>query len=256
MANLKNAPLIESIFELRWGEIKTNYYEFSIEEESLLPGIIATLAFQNKYVVSENLQKGQHNLPQQITNRFRKGENTWPCLQIGMGIFTVNQIAKDYTWTNFKNDIIQGLMFFRNETVLKNIKNIDSAQVVLRYQDAFYPDKNITVGDYISTHFHLTAELPASFYDNYIASKNFKKINMQFEVELDDNMGTAALMFSNAIINGKDGLLVDTSIIQSVNKISQNAKFSTDCISVWLEKAHDIQEHAFKTIIKASAYDE
>ena len=44
MPAIKNAPLVEAIFEIRWGSKGQNSFEFSQDEQSLLPGKVDAFA--------------------------------------------------------------------------------------------------------------------------------------------------------------------------------------------------------------------
>ena len=124
MSKIQNAPLLETILEIRWGEISPNQFEFTKEEETLLPGLLASNAAQNGYPVQELIQSHPQPLPHHVTLRLRKEDNTWPCLQSGLGVFTINQLDDGYDWDIFKKDINKGLEIFKSssESLIKTLE--------------------------------------------------------------------------------------------------------------------------------------
>ena len=101
-----------------------------------------------------------------VSHRFRSKENTWPCYQVGLGIFTVNQVKDGYDWPPFKESIKTGLEIFNQADPEKMDKVKDSLSVVLRYQDGFYPKEGESIEKYLEKHFHVKAELPDEFLNN------------------------------------------------------------------------------------------
>lgn len=254
MSQIENAPLIETIFEIRWGEIPPNTFNFSNEEKTLLAGIISSNASHGGYTFRESIA-GVPPVPYQVTHRFRREPDTWPCLQTGLGIFTVNQLGKDYDWDIFRGDIENALEIFSKSNESNIIPTINNAKIILRYQDAFYPDSSESIDSYLLNHFNLSTKLPESFFSSDDIEKNIQHVNFKFEVPLVNNHGVIAITITNAIINQTPGLLVDTIVQSNIQNIS-NDGFNILKVMEWLEKSHDIQRHTFTTIIKESAYKE
>ena len=99
MSVLENAPLIEAIFELRWGELSPGNFSYTDEESSMLPLHISIAASKHGFDFIET--QSNPPFPFFVTHRFRKSENSWPCIQLGTGIFTVNQVNDNYNWEEF-----------------------------------------------------------------------------------------------------------------------------------------------------------
>ena len=78
---------------------------------------------------------------------------------------------------------------------------------------------------------------------------------MRFEIPLFNNLGIVTIIITNAVINNIPGLLIETAVTNNVLTASKSSSFNIPEIMEWLEKAHDIQRHSFKTIIKESAYN-
>ncbi len=122
MATLSEAPLIESIIEIRWGEHKIEpnkpvEFKFSAEDTDFFPGQFHSIANSYGFVFVERINKDVPPfIPHVVRYRFRRTEGTWPCYQIGLGIFTVNQVNEGYNWGTFKKDILTGLEMLERGT--------------------------------------------------------------------------------------------------------------------------------------------
>jgi hypothetical protein len=138
MTALPNPPLIEAIFELRWGEITQEQYSYTPEERSLFAGKISAAMAAHGFVITELVQQQlSFILPMQVTHRFRMQSNSYPCFQVGLGIFTANQIKEGYDWDSFKQSIKTGLDIYNQAEVGKLDSIKDTLTLSLRYQDAF-----------------------------------------------------------------------------------------------------------------------
>jgi len=103
---LKNKPLVEAIFELKWDlqEMPGEYY-FDPDYKMSIGRLYENL--KDKYPTQEKLNTA--TMPDEIAGhvvqyRFRSAENDWPLVQIGPGIVTLNETEK-YTWDEFKDNI-------------------------------------------------------------------------------------------------------------------------------------------------------
>lgn len=252
MPQIENAPIIEAIFEIKWGNIEPNKLQFSQQEQSLFPGIFAKIASDQNYKVMEAIGGGPL-LPHKITHRFRKEENKWPCLQIGLGVFTINQTGDDYDWDQFKKDIYNGLTIFQNANENNFINTLNNSTLVLRYHDAFYPDETSKMSQYIKENFNLSLELPQEFFSNDNIEQDIQHINLKFEIPLKNELGVISITLTSAIINGKAGLLLET-ITQCQLKDITSSGFNIDLIMDWANNTKQIQRHSFDTIVKEKAY--
>lgn len=250
MSVLKNPPLIEAIFDIKWGHIEPDKFEFHPQEEQLLSGLIASLLTSKKFTFIEDISGG-YRFPHQVTSRFRIDKDTWPCYQTGLGIFTTNQVTDGYTWEDFRASIKAGLEALDNELVLSMIQYRKNTKLTLRYQDAFYPE-DITTEEYIEKYFNFSSSLPATFYEKYTKDNKYDKLNIQYSLPLTDKNAYLTILCTNAIIKDRPGILIDFAVEISLQNIAEF--FSVEKIMEWLESAHDVQRHAFSTLIKEEAY--
>lgn len=257
MTTLTNPPLLEAIFEIRWGERSPGNFKYSSEEHSLLPGMLTSEAIKRGFGVTESLSHATGPgvmLPMQINHRFRRSAKTWPCLQLGLGVFTVNQTANGYDWDIFRNDIGEGFDIFRsvNPEALKNDRH--DTTLILRYQDTFYPDEGMSAYQYIEKYLNITVALPSEYTSSELLSSDLKDVHFRFNTSTVKPQGSISVSLVSAIINGRPGLLMETIVESNAKKVL--GEYSVETLLEWAESAHDLQRHAFKSLINKSSYSQ
>jgi uncharacterized protein (TIGR04255 family) len=255
MTTLENPPLIEAIFELRWGEVASGELAYSQEEQSLFAGKVSASAASKGFGMCEMPQPGGApvSLPMVVSHRFRESKDAWPCYQVGLGIFTANQAAKGYSWSSFKKAIGAGIGIY-NQAAPEQLNSVkDTLQITLRYQDAFFPDARKMVKEYLNEHFNIEAGLPSSFLDNKNLDKEKSSVNIQFNTNTNTPRGNVAIRIANAIISGRPGLLLEIAVISKA-KDAIDGELNKDALLNWVESAHELQKHSFDTLVLKSAY--
>ncbi len=254
MSTLINAPLVEAVFELKWGRESENSFQYSQEEKQFFPGQINVAAAKEGYsIVMPLLKGGPIDLPQVLSHRFLTAENTWPCIQLGLGAFTVNQTNDGYDWESFKSAINQGLQIFNEADSRKFNSILNTASVALLYQDAFYPDDVESIEAYLETNFHVITKLPDSFLASTDISDSLSSISMNFTIPSIKPQGVVQIMIAHALVDGNPGLIMRTTVESKLATIFADDDFIGSIMN-WSEEAHDMQRHSFKTLINPIAY--
>lgn len=246
MTRLAQAPLIEAIVELRWGLVKKDsegiQLNFPEEEANFFPGQFRSIAASHGYTVTEKVN--QPPFPHLINHRFRKAPNSWPCLQMGTGIFTVNQINEGYDWDTFKPTVLEGISIL-DKSHPKNLKGLSPLYIELRYRDGFLLEDNESSSQFLKTKLNFGFEPPDDFLRSpYLANNPVLGHAISFQVETIIPKGFVIFSLNEALINGRKGFVMDTVMR------SEPTKLSLTFIKKWLEEAHTTQKHAFNTLIK------
>lgn len=245
MTRLAKAPLIEAVVEIRWGLVKRDlegmHLNFPDDETKFFPGQFRSVAASKGYTVTEKINNPP--FPHLVNNRFRKDQNSWPCFQIGTGIFTANQINEGYDWDTFKPTVLEGIDIL-DKSLPKNIKGITPLFIELRYRDGFLLDENETPSEFLKTKLHFGFDPPDEFLkSSFLDNKPVSGHAISFQVNTELPKGLLIFTLNEAIINGKKGFVMDTIMR------SEPAKLSKKFIVSWLEDAHTTQRHAFETLI-------
>jgi len=145
---LKNKPLVEAIFELRWA-LKEQASGIKVDPHyKILIGRIYDRV-KNEYPFHEQLPTA--TIPDEIAgyvvqHRFRKSKDAWPLIQIGPGIITLND-TEEYVWEDFEKKIshVLNILF---ESYPDAGSSLKISGLLLRYIDAVdfnYEENNIFV---------------------------------------------------------------------------------------------------------------
>ncbi len=133
---LKNKPLVEAIFELRWKLKEIAPLRHVDPQYKILIGRIYDRV-NKEYPYHEQLpiafmpDEMAHHM---VQHRFRKDKNDWPLIQLGPGIITLND-TDSYVWEDFEKRIIK-IIDTLFQTYPNSEKELDIDSILLRYIDA------------------------------------------------------------------------------------------------------------------------
>ena len=253
MATLTNAPLVEVIFELLWGQQQTERegeleYRFSDGEKSFFFGDFKRAAKESGFGHYERANPRlpvSADIPHTVLHRFRKGPETWPCYQIGLGIFTTNQTNDGYAWDGFKSSVLGGLSLL-NEAHPEGLESLNLVGLELKYQDAFYLDDETSELEFFQHFSALKFEVPKSFLALENLDESVSVPVITFAVNVADPDGRLIVSIKRGAVNGKPAYLMET-ILRSM--FDSRRQMGESEIEAWLQKAHGLQQHAFETLI-------
>jgi len=246
MTRLAQAPLIEAIVEIRWGLAKKDsngiHLNFTEDEANFFPGQFRATASNYGFTVTEKVN--QPPFPHLINFRFRKAQDTWPCLQLGTGIFTVNQLNEGYDWQTFKPSVLEGIKILDKSHPSK-IRGLSPLYVELRYRDGFILEENESSSQFLQSKLNFGFSPPDNFLKSpYLEDKPVAGHSISFQVRAKKPEGVIIFSLNEAMINGKKGFVMDTVVR------TEPIKLSFKFVDKWLEEAHTAQKHAFNTLIK------
>lgn len=250
MPILPKAPLVEAWVELRWG-LKPHLnspadFEFTFEDLDFFPGQFRKAAERSGFVTIERVNPEiVKAVPHVVTYRFRKAPATWPCYQIGTGMFTVNQINDGYKWETFKPDVVKGLQVL-NEGHPTGLGGLSRFGIELRYQDGFPFTEGQTPPDFLKSNLEIGFRLVPEFMNLQQLSSEISGMKVGFSLNTSVPRGQLIIEIVQGTINAQPGFVMNT-IVRSTQ--GNCPEWTTESISEWLESAHEIQRHAFKTLI-------
>lgn len=247
----KDYPLVEAIFELRWGEVSPGKFKYSNHST-------AGDVFLQKFTM-QALKKGYEHvekvdnsdippLPHRAHYRFRREEGVWPCLQVGLGVFTVNQIAEGYEKCNFLGCIEEGINVWRSALGDGIDEVLDTLTIILRRQDFFPEDEGQSDIEKLKEYFGISLSFPEKFLNN---SNRINNIDLSFSLKCEHPAASMAnVSFKKALSGGKRGLVADTVVFTKYSAIVQDSQKIKESIQSWIEGAHDFQIDMFNQLMK------
>lgn len=244
---LKNKPLVEAIFELRW------------ELQELAPGMKTDPYYRiiigriydkvsNEYPFHEQLPTA--TMPDEIAgyivqHRFRKDKDKWPLIQIGPGIITVND-TEGYLWEDFEKRIIQSInTIFEAYPDPKN--NLKFNSVVLRYIDAIAFDfEKESIFNFLKEQMKTSINFHPELFEGTGVKEQPLGFDLRASFSSVKPKGAVHLRFVRSKVKESDALLWET-IVQST---TEDVPKDQDEIIDWVKEAHDLTDGWFFKLIE------
>jgi len=242
---LNHAPLVETIFEIKWELPESHPSNPLIKYDSkynLLVGILSE-KLKSDYPHYERLM--QASMPEEmagyiVQHRFRTAENKWPLVQVGPGIITLNETER-YDYQNDFRDRIQNLTssFFIS---YPDRKKLNIKELTLRYIDAIEFDfEKENALDFIREKMKININIPDSLFDKTNV-RNFPLgyiLNMTFPYS--DKKSRAIIQIGTGNSANKNAIVWNTTIsTMSEEKINDES-----AIIAWVDDAHTLSREWF-----------
>ena len=247
--DLKNKPLVEAIFELRWElqRVPPGVVKVDPEYKLLIGRLYDKL--QKDYPFHEQLPAA--TMPDEIAgyvvqHRFRKEKDKWPLIQIGPGIMTVND-TEGYTWGDFVKRINKAINTLF-EVYPDSMSGFKVNRLLLRYIDAipFDYEKN-DILDFLRQLLKTEVNLYPKLFKDTGVEKLPLGFDLKFNFSSTKPKGTIYLRFGRGKkIGGPDALLWET-MVQSA---SEELSIGKDRIVKWAEEAHELTKEWFFLLIE------
>lgn len=253
MSILKDAPLIEAIFELRWGRLTQQAdgavsFQFGEEDINFFFGQFKKVAADAGLAHHERANPFVPVVsppPHVVIHRFMQQPNSWPCYQVGLGVFTANQVNEGYDWPSFKGAILRGLDLLERGHPL-GLKGLMPIGAELKYQDAFFLDKEGNDIEFFKRKLDIGLTLPADLLQHPNLTPGVTLPSLAMSFQSNTPKGVLLVDIKKALINGRSGFLMET-VLRSAE--AQAPRFNAASLSTWLDGAHQLQRHAFASMI-------
>jgi len=229
---LKNAPLLEVIFEMKWAN-PAPYSKTDPNYPMLMSRVYDRFTkaypFYSTLPTSQLPDEMAQSIPQ---HQFRVGDAKWPLVQVGPGILTVNDTQK-YDWDDFKERCINAVgMFFEAHPKPTDIR---INNLLLRYLDGVkFSNEKSSILDFLKNNLKLQISLQNDNIKKCKIKENPLTFTGRFEYPLEEPKGIIGLGFQKGRIKEEDALVWETIVLSRDKEIP---KMPEDFES-WLEPAH------------------
>lgn len=241
MSKLPNAPLVEVIFELKWDiSNKNDIVDFQYLHGDLYSNL------KDKYPHRENLVPPE--VPFDVVRgipvfRYRENNNTYPLIQIGPGLISVNTIDIKYFWSEFREEIIN-VVNILNEIYPKG-KDL-SLTPILTYIDFFEYDKTKSSSlEFINANFQL------NLIENFLNEDDSiirNDLNFTLNYTFKDDILSLNIR-DGKISNNKEGIVLQTKVV------GKKVKYIKKELESWLDNAHELSSKTFKSLTKGDLFE-
>ncbi|MFZ5812561.1 MAG: TIGR04255 family protein [Thermodesulfobacteriota bacterium] len=242
---LKNKPLVEAIFEMRW---KLQGVPPGPQVDPHYKLLLGRLYDRMLTDYPEHEQLPTANIPDEIVghivqHRFRAGAGGWPLVQVGPGIFTVNSTS-DYSWLNFRARVLNAIDKFYEAH--PKIQDLTVTNMILRYIDAVSFDFGKDhVYDFLREYLKMGVSFPDNlFIDTGVESKpaNF---TWQTSFNCHNPKGLISIRFATAQKDNAPALVWETT----VETIERDLPELPKNFDQWIDAAHEITDDWFFKMI-------
>lgn len=244
---LKNKPLVEAIFELKWLLPEKDGVQTDPNYKLLIGRLYERI--KENYPYHEELPTA--TLPDEVSSyliqhRFRKDKDNWPLIQLGPGILTLND-TENYSFDDFQKRISSLLLNFMEMFAEGNKPQISN--LILRYIDAIefdYSGKNIL--DFLQTALKTKVEMPNTLFENKDVNPQPAGINIGFSFSCNKPKSTKiGLKFGKgAKKDGVHALMWETLCVTQ----DKDACGTVESVQQWVKEAHDLTDRWFFTLIE------
>lgn len=238
---LKNAPLQEVIFELFWKLPLSDTGQPTDQGFDLAQGVFAR-NIRKRFPVQKRLipESMPFKIYPALHFQFWTDEQTWPVVQLGPGLLTVNDTEKNYTWKgNFRENIMAAV-----ETLKESYEgSIEIKQVRLRYIDAVeYDPSAYEISEFVAKFLNVNMQ------NRYSPAARHKDLNIVQAFDLDNDT-VLRLITENGIFNatGNPAIVWATEVEKSIN-------INFDNLYEWLEFGHQVVSDAFVNTLNPKFY--
>jgi uncharacterized protein (TIGR04255 family) len=251
---LANKPLVEAIFEVRWG----------LGADGRDPGFRIFLGRYYDQVkktcpVVRDLPISQ--VPEEMTghvvrHQFWKAPNTWPVSQVGPGIMTFNETS-GYLWDSFRPRLVEVIaaLYHSYPTDLAPFTPI---QATLRYVDSveFDPKNNGPLLVFLRERLHTSVEIDRLLFesedertDPIFSSQEERTnplgLNLSVTLRLQKPNGIVTLTIAKGTITEGSrkvpSLIWETSVHSKANNVPNTVEHWQN----WIDDAHRVSDRVF-----------
>lgn len=243
---LKNKPLVEAILEIRW------------KLQGLPPGpqvdphyklLLGRLFDRIRKDYPEHEQLPTANVPDELVghvvqHRFRVAANSWPLVQVGPGVFTVNSTA-DYTWPDFRSRVLAAI-----EKLFDAHPKVDELKItnlILRYIDAVdfdYSGDNIL--EFLKDKLKVTFSLPINLFEGTDVERKPNGLTSHFSFRCHNPKGAITLRLATGQKENVPAVIWETTVESAGDDVPDMPKK----FEGWLDAAHSLTDDWFFKMIE------
>ena len=252
--DLKNKPLVEAILEIRWHLVQPTKAEGPAH--MMLPAVdphyrllLGRLfdRLQKEYPVHEQLPTA--TLPDEmlghiVQHRFRSAKDDWPVVQVGPGVFTVNDTHR-YTWADFQQRTKEAVVRLFDAHPAVTEFRIQS--LILRYIDAVeynYRDENAFA--FLRDELKVRICVPESLFENTGVDNRPNSFSWQATFHCAKPAGRVNVSFATGQKEEKPAILWETT----VQSVGDDLPAMPGGFPDWIDAAHEITDDWFFKLIE------
>lgn len=256
-SKLPNAPLAEAVFELRWKLFGDEGTPPPLLRDPGYFGCVDSLIERAKSIgfrehkITARGPVSAHS----VERRFHRSEGeSFPVLQIGPGIFAVNE-SSGYAWDSFRELCLSAVELLVSCYPKMSTFPFVPFQVQLRYIDAFKNDPSPTDGliGFLNQSTNIEIKLPDFLRGSQFGPIGDTQLHIAFPVKsVKDTRFVVTL--SKGTVSGVERFVMQSSVTTTVQPafLGKDSQSARKAIDEWIDEAHEIASPFFKAFAKES----
>lgn len=247
---LKNKPLVEAIFELRWALVPRFEGKEGIPQaDPHYKFLLGRLFDRIKLEYPEYEQLPTANVPDELVghmvqHRFRLGPEQWPLIQVGPGIITVNSTA-DYAWEDFRPRVARAVTSLYE--AYPKVEDLRVSSLMLRYIDAVEVElSHESAYKYLQNNLKVSASLPSNLFEGTGVEGRPEMFVWQSGFKCTDPKGRVSLKFATGKKSERPAIVWETT----VQTAGDDTPIMPDGFQSWFDAAHRITGDWFFKLIE------
>jgi uncharacterized protein (TIGR04255 family) len=238
---LANAPLVEVIAELHWqlqgagssGNFDVHWFAFC---EAMAEGLKNELPFRED-VVPAGTSIPLDVLARSPIVRFRRGPKSWPLVQIGQGLLSVNATPPYDGW-----DAVRGWLKRALDVALRvypEFANFTLERTQLQYRDAFTGKHGVQSPIAFFQEIGLVPSVAGRVGKRLTGSASTNLASGEFSFDLGIGRGVrGAVKYGTGAVRQEEGKQVDAAIFEFLVIDRETQSMDADVLMKWFESAH------------------
>lgn len=243
---LKNKPLVEAILEVRWQLQGTPPGPQIDPHYKLLLGRLFDRMLKD---YPEHEQLPTANIPDELVghvvqHRFRVAANSWPLVQVGPGIFTMNSTA-DYKWGDFRPRVLSAIEKLYDAH--PKVGDLKITNLILRYIDAVEFDYGTgNTFAFLNDNLKVNISLPDNLFKDTSVHEKPDSLISQFAFKCEKPNGIINIRFATGQKQNVPAVIWETTVESAGDDLPEIPK----AFEGWLDAAHEITDDWFFKMIE------
>jgi uncharacterized protein (TIGR04255 family) len=243
---LKNKPLVEAILEVRWRLQGGSPASQADPHYKLLLGRLFDRMLKD-YPEHEPLPTAK--IPDEfvgnvVQHRFRVAANSWPLVQVGPGVFTINSTT-EYKWPDFRSRALSAIGKIYNAH--PKVEDLKITNIILRYIDAVEYDYNTeNIFTFLREKMKLNIALPANLFSDIEVEDKPDGLMSQFVFRTGKPKGIINLRFATGHKQHTPALIWETT----VESTGEDLPKMPEGFETWIDNAHELTDDWFFKMIE------
>lgn len=243
---LKNKPLVEAIFEVRW-ELEGK--SPSPQTDPYYKLLLGRLFDRMLRDYPEHEQLPTANMPDEIVghmvqHRFRVASKSWPLVQVGPGIFTVNSTA-DYKWPDFRRRVLSAIRKLYDAH--PKVDDLKISHLFLRYIDAIDFDYGANnTFEFLKEKLKINISVPDNLFKGTSIRNNPTGFTWRCSYKCEKPNGSIHIRFATGQREQKPALVWETTVESTGVSLPETPK----AYKSWIDAAHKITDDWFFKMIE------